>query len=129
MRAEEARSDRVERPRGRAHEVGADEGLDAPLHLARGAVRERQEEERRGVCAVLDEARDAVDERPRLARARPRDDERRPVRREDDGLLLLVQLARVIDAVALRHRALQHVPAGRGRAVRHGRRLPLRDAC
>ena len=132
VRAQEARADGVERPGRRAVQVGADERLDAPLHLARGAVREREEEERRRVGAVLDEARDAVDERARLARARARDDERRPVGREDDGLLLLVQLARVVDAVALRRRGapedvLRGARAGR-RVTR--RRLPLRrTAC
>ena len=104
VRPQEPRPDGVERPGRRPHQVRADEGLDAPLHLPRRTVREREEEERRGIGPVLDEARDAVDERARLARARSRDDERRPVRREDDGLLLLVQLARVIDAVALRRR-------------------------
>jgi len=125
VRPEEARRHRVERAGGRPHEVRSDEGLDATLHLARGTVREREEEERRRVGSVLDEPRDAVDERARLARAGARDDERRAVRREDDGLLLLVQLARVIDAVALRDRAPEDVLAGRGRAVRHARRLPL----
>ena len=125
---EKARPDGVERPGRRAVQVGADESLDAALHLAGGAVRERQEEERRRIGPVLDEARDAVDERARLARARPGDDERRPVRREDDGLLLLVQLARVVDAVALRgRRAAEDVAAGRGRAVGHARRLPFAE--
>src|SRR5664279_5787159 len=106
----------MERPRRRAVEVGADQRLDAALHLAGGTVREGEEQKRRGVDTVLDETRDAIDERAGLARARARDDERRPVASKHDRLLLLVQLPRVVDAVALRGRGAPEdvLPQGGG---------------
>ena len=118
MRAQQARGHGMERPRRRAVQVGADERLDAARHLARGAVRERQEEDGGRVDTVLDEARDAVHERARLARAGARDDERRAVGREHDGLLLLVQLAPVVDAVAFRRVPRGGERSGEARAAR-----------
>ena len=100
--AEEPGADRVERPGRHPRQVGAEEALDPPGHLLRRPVREREEEERLRGDAVLDEARNAVDEGPGLPRPGPRHDDGRAVRGEDDGLLFGVQLPVVVDPVALR---------------------------
>ena len=53
-----------------------------------------------GVDARLDQPRDAVDERARLAAARPGDHQHGPVERGDGLVLRRVQLAGVVDAEA-----------------------------
>jgi hypothetical protein len=111
---QEPRPDGVERPGRHPGEVGSEEPLDPPGHLPGGPVREGQEEDRLRSRPVLDEAGDPVDERPGLPRAGPRDDDRGPVRGEDDRLLLGVQLPPVVDPVAPRRRHLPEDVALRG---------------
>ena len=60
-------------------------------HLAGGAAREGEQEDPLRRDAALDEVRDAVDERARLARARAGDDEQRPVAERDGARLLRVE--------------------------------------
>ena len=77
--AQEARADRVERPRPDGRDGVADEGLGPLAHLARGAVREGQQEDAVRRDAALDQVGDAVDERAGLAGAGRREHEQRPV--------------------------------------------------
>ena len=52
---------------------------------------------RSGGNALLQQIRDAIGERARLARTRAGDDERRAGRRGDGGELLLVEFARIVN--------------------------------
>jgi len=70
---------------------GADQTLGAGEHLAGGAPREGEEQDPLRRDAALDQVRDAVDERARLARAGAGDDEQRPVAERDGALLLRVE--------------------------------------
>ena len=78
----------VERADPQARRRGPDGALDALAHLARGAVREREREDRLGADAALEQPRDARGEHAGLARAGAGDDQR--------GAAL------VLDGVALR---------------------------
>ena len=125
VRAQEARGDRMERPSRRAIQVGADERLDAALHLARGTVREREEKQRRGVGAVFDEARDAVGQRPCFPASGAGDDEQWPLAGHDHLELLGIELVLVAYAVVLLRfdRLLERVTAdllGHGMSVAEG---------
>ena len=71
---------------------------DAVEHLARGFVGEGEQQDVARIDAVLEQVGDAIGERARLAGAGAGDDEQRARRRRHGGVLLLVQLARVIDA-------------------------------
>ena len=102
--AQQPVADRVERSSHQPSHVHAQQGLDAPQHFARGPVRERQQEDAGRVVPGLDEARDAVDERPRLARTRPRDDQDRTAALEHDLPLLVVELPVVVHPVGLQPR-------------------------
>jgi hypothetical protein len=70
---------------------GADQSLGAGEHLAGGATREGEEEDPFGRDSTLDQVRDAVDERARLARAGAGDDEQRRVAERRGALLLRVE--------------------------------------
>jgi len=67
-------------------------------HFARSFVREREEENIRWRDAVLQQVGDAINQRPRFAAARTRNDERRTGRRHDRGTLLRIELPGKIDA-------------------------------
>ena len=69
----------VKGPAVHARARAADQPLGAREHLLRGAAREGEEQDALGRHAALDQVRDAVDERPRLARAGAGDDEQRTV--------------------------------------------------
>ena len=69
-----------------------DEPLGAGEHLLRGAAGEGEQEDALGRDAALDEVRDPVDERARLAGARAGDDEQGPVA-EGGGARLLADSA------------------------------------
>ncbi len=90
--------ERVERAACDLRTAAADEPGRAAQHLFRGLAGERQEQDRARRHARLDEARDPIDERPRLAAARAGDDEHRAVERRRGLELLRVQLLRVGDA-------------------------------
>ena len=66
-------------------------------HLARGAVGEGQQQDRRGRQAALDEVGHAVDERLRLAGAGGRQHQQRAVARRGRRQLFRVEDARVVD--------------------------------
>ena len=120
--AQEAGAHVVERAAPHAVHAGH-ERLGAREHLARGAVRERQQEDARGRHALLDEVGDAVDERAGLARARRREDEHRAVRRRRGGALLGVEGFLEIDHVASRLNGLPaRAPAAASRRGRGARR-------
>ncbi len=70
---------------------------DAIEHLARGFVRESEQQDIARVDAVLEQVRDAIGERARLPAARAGDDQERPGRRRHRRELLLIQLRRVIN--------------------------------
>ena len=79
--AQEPVADRVEGAAVHARARGPDEPLGAREHLAGGAAGEGEQEDALGRDASLDEVRDAVDERARLAGARAGDDQQRARRR------------------------------------------------
>src|SRR5439155_511030 len=66
---------------------GPDDALDAPAHLARGAVRERERQHRLGGHAPLEKPRDAAGQDARLAGAGASDHQDGPAL-VLDGLLL-----------------------------------------
>ena len=96
---------------------GADESLGAGEHLAGGAAREGEEEDALRRDAALDQVRDAVDERARLARAGAGDDEQRPVAEGDGALLLRVE--RGGERRLVRGGKLSRARAVEARLVRH----------
>ena len=98
--AQQPVADRVERAAHQPPHVHGQQRLDAAQHLARGPVREGQQQDPGGIVPGLDEARNPVDEGPGLARAGPGDDEDGAGSLEDDLALLVVQLPVVVDAVA-----------------------------
>ena len=88
---------------------------DAIQHLARGFVREGEEENVPRVDSVFEQIRHAISERARLAATRARDDKKRSRRRGHRRELLLIQLRRVIDIDrGCRGSALERVFAGHG---------------
>ncbi len=102
--AQDARAGAVERPALDALTASVEEHRGARQHLAGGAAREGEQHDALGRDAALDEEGDAVDERPRLAGARARDDERRPGPGGRGGVLRRVERAGVVDAVDRRGR-------------------------
>ena len=88
--------DAVKRPAPDAmHILRAGQRLDAPQHLARRAVGKCREHNSLRRNAVLDQIRDAIGDRPRLARARTGDDKRGLRLGRDDAKLLFVKFAAV----------------------------------
>jgi hypothetical protein len=76
---------------------GAEQALEALAHLPRGLVRERDREDLvRLHAAGVDQVRDAVGEDARLPGARPGDDEKRPLGREDRFPLRRIQVGEVL---------------------------------
>jgi hypothetical protein len=90
----------VERPARDAVAAAAHERRRARQHLLRRLAREREQEDLRRRHARLDQARDAVDERPRLAAPRTRDHQHGPVEHGGGLVLRGVQLAGIVDAEA-----------------------------
>ena len=75
----------------------ADQLLCAPQHLLRRAPRERQQQDRAGRHAALDQPRDAIDQRASLARSRARHDQQRAVAMRHGGELRGIQQLGVLD--------------------------------
>ena len=75
----------------------SDELLCPPQHLLRGAPRERQQQDRAGRHAALDQPRDAIDQRASLARSRARHDQQRAVAMRHGGELRGIQQLGVLD--------------------------------
>ena len=94
--AEELVADRVEGAAPDARHAG-DDALRAFEHLARGAVREREQQDALRRHALLHQIRHAVHERARLARAGGRQHEHRPVRRRRRRALLWIEYFRKIN--------------------------------
>ena len=82
----------VERPALHAARHGAHEAFGAAEHFLGGAAGEGEEEDALGRDAALEQVRDAVDQRARLAGAGAGDDEQRTVAVGRGGSLLVVQL-------------------------------------
>jgi hypothetical protein len=78
-------------------EVAAEQFGNAPHHLLRGLVGERQQQQTISRDALFEQEGNPVGERAGLARAGAGDHERRPGGGGDGGQLLRVQLARVVD--------------------------------
>ena len=113
-------ADGMKRAAPKRAQFAADQLGDAPHHLARGFVRERQQQNPVGRDALFEQIGDAIRERARLARARAGDDERRAGRRGDGGELLLVEFARVIDLeLNFSPERLQNVIARHAAKLRH----------
>src|SRR5690606_24090696 len=99
--------------------LGAEQPPYPLAHFAGRLVGERDGQERGGIHAVLqDQVGDADREHARLARARPREDEQRPVHVLDRFPLLWIEI------VQITHRPLQY-PAG-AVALRRSLRSPFR---
>ena len=75
----------------------SDQLLCAPQHLLRGATRERQQQDRAGRHAALDQPRDAINQRASLARSRSRHDQQRAVAMRHGGKLRGIQQLGVLD--------------------------------
>jgi hypothetical protein len=86
-----------------------DERLHPLLHLAGGFVGKREQQDGFRLDAIIEQPRHAIRQRPRLARSRARNDERLPRRADDGGVLLLIELRLVVDAVGGFVRAVQRV--------------------
>ena len=98
----------------RARELGAAEPLEARAHLAGGLVGERHGEDApRRHARARDEVRDPVRDDARLAAARAREDEQRPLGVRHGRRLRLVELG--LDRIASRARAcaIAHDDSGR----------------
>ena len=91
----------VERPARDALAAGTPQRRGAPEHLLGRPAREGEEEDLPRVDARLDQARDPVDERARLAAASAGDHQHRALQGGRGLVLCPVQLARVVDAVAV----------------------------
>src|SRR5882724_11491077 len=87
----------VERPAPHPPRLDPADLADARHHLPGGLVGEREQQELLGRRAGLDQARDAVRERPRLARAGAGDDQGGARIAERDGALLVGEIAVVVD--------------------------------
>ena len=87
----------MKRPAPKRREFVPEQIRDAPHHLTRGLVREREQEDAVGWNALFEQIGDAIGERARLARTRARDHERRAGRGGDGGALLFVKFARVVN--------------------------------
>ena len=86
-------------------------------HLAGGPAREGQQHDVFGLGARLDEVGHAVDERARLARTGPGNDQKRPAQCRRCGILLRVQRTGIVDRQARLRRvgvAFENKPAGHG---------------
>ena len=75
----------------------ADQLLDPPQHLLRRAPREGQQQDRTGRHAALDQPRDPIDQRARLAGAGARDHQQRAFAMGHGGELLRIQHLGVAD--------------------------------
>ena len=83
---------RMEGPTVDALAISADQPLRPRQHLLRCASRERQEQNSLCLDAALDQVRDTIDERARLASASARDDEKWPITVCSRGRLFRIQL-------------------------------------
>ncbi len=96
LAAEDPAARRVEREDPDGARDAAQHVLEPLAHLARGLVRERDREDLLRLDPVrVDQVRDAVGEDARLARARSRDHEQRPLRGEDGLALGRVQVGEI----------------------------------
>ena len=84
-------------------------------HLTRRLVGERQQQDLLGQHAIVQQPGHAIGQRPRLARSCPGNDQRLPRRRSDSGILLLIELRFVINAVSGGTGSVQRVVAGHER--------------
>ena len=106
-------ADGMKRPAPESARVDREEICDAIEHLARGFVGEGEEQDVARIDAVLEQVGDAIRQGARLAGAGAGDDQQRTRRRGHRGVLLLIQLRRVIDADCRRGGgALERVFAG-----------------
>ena len=112
MPAQDAIADGVKRAAPQAREIRPGRSRHAVEHLARGLVRESEQQDVLRQDAVFEQVGDAIGERARLAAARAGDHQRRPRRRGDGGELLRIQLRGEIDPRAARRRAMECVLAG-----------------
>ena len=111
--AEHPVSDRVKRAAPEPTRIHRQEIRHAVEHLARGLVRESEEQDVARINPVLEQIRHAIRERPRLAAPRARDHQQGPRRCCDGRELLLIQLRRVIDIDRRRMRgALERILPG-----------------
>ena len=92
--AEQAIADVVKRPRPDPRRLGADQGVEPPEHLAGRAPGEGDEQDRLGGRPLGDQVGDAIGDDPRLARARPRQDQVEAVGGRDRRALRVVQVER-----------------------------------
>ena len=114
MPPQQAVSDGVKSAAPERGDIVREQSRHALEHLARGLVREGQQQDVRRRDAVFDQIRHAVSERARLAAPRPRDHQRRPRRRLHRRALLLIQLRGEIDPGSRGGGAMQDVLAGHG---------------
>ena len=102
----------VERPAPHPPRLDPADLADARHHLPRRLVGEGEQQELLGRRAGLDQARDAIGERARLARAGAGDDQGGPRLAEGNGALLVGEIAVVVDqSLALRRRGFQRISA------------------
>ena len=114
MLAQQPVGDVMERAAPHPARLDAAKLADARHHLPRRLVGERQEEDRLGRRARLEQVCHSKRQRPRLARAGAGDHQRGTRIAEGDGALLLGEVAVVIDqALARRGRRLQGIAADR----------------
>jgi hypothetical protein len=125
MPSQHAVADGMKSPAPESAGIDREQVGHAIEHLARGFIREGEKKDVARVDAVLEQVSDAISEGARFARASPGDDEQRSRRRGHGSVLLLVQLARVINADRGRGRgALERVFAGHwGTTLVRGSRL------
>ncbi len=90
-------------------QLRADQRRRPPQHLLGRLPRERQQQDAPRRHAGLDQPRDAVHQRPRLAAAGAGDDEHRAVERGRRVVLRFVQLARIVDLVSTRRARLRRL--------------------
>ena len=83
---------RMESPTVDALAVATDQPLCPRQHLLRGASRERQQQNSLRLHAALNQMRDTIHERARLAGASPGDDEKRPITVGSGGRLFRIEL-------------------------------------
>ena len=95
--AQDAIGDRMKGSAPDAAHVLTEQRFDASEHFTRGAVGERDEHDPPGRDTGLDQPRDAICHRARLARTRSGDDQNGARARADNRALLFVQSFAVID--------------------------------
>ena len=95
--AQQAVADGVKRPTPEPADIVRQQRGDADEHFPRGLVGEGEQENAVRGYALLQQISHAISERARFARARARNHQRGSRRRGNGGVLLLIELARIIN--------------------------------